>query len=390
MKNLGFYAVIVIALIIAYSVMFADNAFIPEYGMPSGTEVLYEGEVPEPTEGENYYDGLSDYQKMIYKALEGGISRGEAEIKLTNVDLKSFENAVYEASLAIQYDHPEYFWYRGGYRYTTFKTPAAGVVNVEFSPTYYQYVTQFFDEGIKREELEKAVERVVLLALGHSSDPYEQLIFVHDYLIKNAYYDKAALNEFYKTNHAPSCEYIFSAYGCLVNGRTVCSGYAKAFQMITRGLGFECVYVTGKAGEAHGWNCIYIDGEGYYVDVTWDDHDISGDPPFYNYAFIDTDELNKTHTVDMVFEEPVCTAEEYNYFIKRGYYTETYDFNRVAEIYEQQKDRGVVHVKFGSAEELDKAYKALALNSEFRKIEGIKRFSKYSVNEKHYTLTFIK
>ena len=390
MREWKSYAVVIIALIIAYSVMSADNADTPQYEIPSISGNIYEEKLPEPGAGESYYTGLPQYQKALYKLLEEGIARGETKIGLVGVHLESFKNAIYDASLAIQYDHPEYFWYRGGYSYTTYRTGESGVVDIEFRPTYYQYHTQFFDVDTKQTELENEVERVAGLALMYSDDPYEQLVYVHDYLIKNAYYDHTSLEEYYKTSHSPSCEYIFSAYGCLVNGRTVCSGYAKAFQLITGRLGFECVYVTGDAGGAHGWNCIYIDGEGYYVDVTWDDHDLGGEPPFYNYAFIDSEALNKTHTVDMVFEEPVCTAEEYNYFIRRGYYLEEYDFAKVAEIYEQQKDSGVVHVKFGSAEELDKAYNALALNSEFRNIEGIKKFSRYSVNEKHYTLTFIK
>ena len=121
---------------------------------------------------------------------------------------------------------------------------------------------RFFDEEEKLNDLKKAIKNVAALAQQYSNDDYERIIFVHDYLIKNAIYDHDALNEYEKASHSPSCEYIFSSYGCLVNGKTVCSGYAKAFQLIMREMGYDSTYVVGDAGERHGWNCVYLDGEG--------------------------------------------------------------------------------------------------------------------------------
>jgi len=62
-----------------------------------------------------------------------------------------------------------------------------------------------------------------------------------------------------------------SAYSALVNGRTVCAGYARAFQYILQQLGIPCYYCTGYAGESHAWNIVALDDGYYNVDATWDD-----------------------------------------------------------------------------------------------------------------------
>ena len=82
-------------------------------------------------------------------------------------------------------------------------------------------------------------------------------------------YDTDSLDEYYKTTHSPSCEYIFTAYGCLVNGKTVCSGYAKAFQFILQNLGYESILVAGEGADGlHAWNMVKIDDDYYYFEVT--------------------------------------------------------------------------------------------------------------------------
>ena len=67
-----------------------------------------------------------------------------------------------------------------------------------------------------------------------------------------------------------SAEMSQSAYSALVNGRTVCAGYARAFQYIMQRLGIPCYYCTGYAGESHAWNIVGMEDGYYNVDVTWD------------------------------------------------------------------------------------------------------------------------
>ncbi len=340
-----------------------------------------------PDEFTVYYDQLSDLQKKIYTAMGQAVSSADKKFTLSNVSVSDFERECKNAAVALQYDHPEYFWFTGGFRY--FYSRGSTLSNINIEPIYYEYVSSLFDEEEKLNDLKKAVKNVAALAQQHSSDDYERIIFVHDYLIKNAIYDHDALNEYEKASHSPSCEYIFSSYGCLVNGKTVCSGYAKAFQLIMREMGYDSTYVVGDAGERHGWNCVYLDGEGYFVDVTWDDGDLAVEVPFYNYAFITTEMLSRTHRIDMPFKMPACTETEYNYFIKNGYYLDKYNFNSAASIISKQVNNDAAYIMFSSEYELDKAVKDLCDSGNINKISSIKKGAYFYRNEDHYTLTFI-
>jgi len=60
----------------------------------------------------------------------------------------------------------------------------------------------------------------------------------------------------------------YTAYGCLVRGKAVCSGYAKAFHAICVQCGIQDKYAYGKN---HIWNKVKVGKKWLHVDVTWND-----------------------------------------------------------------------------------------------------------------------
>ena len=69
-----------------------------------------------------------------------------------------------------------------------------------------------------------------------------------------------------------------TVYGGLVEKRAVCAGYARLYQMFLNMAGIRAYTVTGSginpttgAGEPHAWTLMWLDGECFYSDVTWDD-----------------------------------------------------------------------------------------------------------------------
>lgn len=63
-----------------------------------------------------------------------------------------------------------------------------------------------------------------------------------------------------------------SAYGALIEGKTVCSGYAMAYKALCDYLDLECYVIVGEQGdEGHAWNMVKIGGEKYYVDCSFAD-----------------------------------------------------------------------------------------------------------------------
>lgn len=59
-----------------------------------------------------------------------------------------------------------------------------------------------------------------------------------------------------------------------VDGKAVCEGYSKAFQLLCNKAKIDCVLLSGTAdSDNHAWNGVKIGGDWYQIDVTWDDVD---------------------------------------------------------------------------------------------------------------------
>ncbi len=95
---------------------------------------------------------------------------------------------------------------------------------------------------------------------------------LHDWMIDHMEYDTATL-EGYGGFPDPDND---NPYGALVNGRGICEGYTRSFQLLMDIAGIECISVFGTSNNGieigeHAWNQVLLDGEWYVVDVTWDD-----------------------------------------------------------------------------------------------------------------------
>ena len=137
------------------------------------------------------------------------------------------------------------------------------------------------------------------------------------------------------TNYREGASDNQNIYSVLVNGESVCAGYARTTQYLLERLNVFCTYVTGTAKRPesseevpHAWNLVSCGGDYYYVDTTW------GDPVYleevdtnivYDYLCISEEELFQTHTPDGVITLPKCTAKDANYYVLNGMYYETYE-----------------------------------------------------------------
>lgn len=83
----------------------------------------------------------------------------------------------------------------------------------------------------------------------------------------------------------------YSIRGVFEEGKTVCQGYAEAYAFLCKRAGLFCMFVTGNG---HAWNVIRLNGELYYMDVTWMD-DVVGDDmyhPDYDQPFTSENTLH--------------------------------------------------------------------------------------------------
>ena len=332
-----------------------------------------------------YYNCLNDGEKSAYNsALSSALNGKDTFVVYASTGVDS-NDEMWRVIKALTYDHPELYWINCGWDKVQYSGKDA---TISFSNgSYWDYS---IDQTKRISALEEEVEKAAKLAKKNASDEYGMVKFVHDYLVDLADYDYDAVDEYFSANRSASCEYIFTAYGCLVNHRTVCAGYAKAFQMIMNKLGIPCTYVSGFAGENHAWNRVTIDGNGYYIDLTWDDKVFDKKQVIdYSYFNFTTSELLNSRTLDESFSQPLCTETECNYYVRNGYLVNNYSIDAVKNIVVPQLSEPTVDIKFTSADDFKRALDDMK-NGKWTNVCGISGYS-YITDENMLTVTlFVK
>lgn len=214
-----------------------------------------------------YYAMLEPDMQQIYCQIYANalnLNKSFAPVVPVSVSqLKTVFEAVYN-------DHPELFWLDTGYSCKYVRSGRCAEITLKYNET-----VDNLEEA--KAAFEGAAGHIAGEAQGLGS-VYEMEQYVHDALMQLVEYDLGApMNQ--------------SAYSALVGGRSVCAGYARAFQYIMQLLGVPCYYCTGYAGEDHAWNIVKLDGMYRNVDITWDDTD----SPTYDYFNKSDKEFAPTH-----------------------------------------------------------------------------------------------
>lgn len=231
-----------------------------------------------------YYGMLDERGQHIYCQIYANakeLNRAFAPLEpVTTGQLKNAVTAVYN-------DHPELFWLDTAY--SCIYSPKGECVEIDLQ---FNRTAQNIESA--RAAFEDRAEDILDKARGLSSD-YDKEVYVHDALIDNISYNlRAEMNQ--------------SAYSALVNGQTVCAGYARAFQYLMQELDIPCYYCAGYAGEKHAWNIIVLDDGCYNVDTTWDD---VGDGNYNYFNKTDTDYAGSHIRQELSVYLPPCDGRAY-------------------------------------------------------------------------------
>ena len=276
-----------------------------------------------------YYEQLSEEEKVVYQEIYQGVQNGESTICIHDI-LPDKANRILQN---VMYDFPEIFWLDGGSSSTQY-----GETLWEHGYTIVEpvYVYTQEERGQKSAEIERKAEEI-LASVPAEAGEYEKIKFIYEYLIRHIDYVEGA-----EDNQ--------NIYSALVNGKSVCAGYAKANQYLLNRLGIYCTYVTGTAQnedgiEAHAWNIVRLDGKYYYVDVTWADPiktegQMDDSVIIYDYLCCSEAELLKTHTLDEGYRYPVCDSEDWNYYQKNQMYYESAEEQTILQAMYESIDRG--------------------------------------------------
>ena len=254
-----------------------------------------------------YRKFLKGSDASLYDAVVASLRRFETETAVP-ISLKSgMGHTVHDILSYLHYDHPEFCFCTN--KYTVIESKSTMKVVIHF-----QYDERGCRELYRR--VQNKVDEIVSGCRGYDVVAKER--YLHDYLTKHVTY--------YKVNGDRS---IFTAAGALLNGRAVCEGIAKAFQLLCDRCGIPCMYVFGEANNrkqggigAHAWNIVMLQGDYYHVDVTWDGGSVLGEPAGYAYFNLPDWDIAKSHRWNRSLT-PACNSTEENYFIKEGLFFRT-------------------------------------------------------------------
>lgn len=116
-----------------------------------------------------------------------------------------------------------------------------------------QYLTTREQERMIGEKLQ---ELIVTSGAVQKTD-FQKIQFVYNYILDHVEYDYTLANR--------------SAYHALFEGKAVCEGCAALLYRLLSGMNVPCRIITGQGlRERHAWNIVKLEGNWYYLDVTWD------------------------------------------------------------------------------------------------------------------------
>lgn len=113
----------------------------------------------------------------------------------------------------------------------------------------------------------------------------EKIKNIHDFIINNTQYDTLKTDNINDTTYKSN-----TAYGVLIQGKGICSGYSDAMAIFLNRLGIENYKISN---DTHIWNLIYLNGVWVHLDATWDDPVSEFNENRDTYFLIDTKSLEK-------------------------------------------------------------------------------------------------
>jgi len=155
------------------------------------------------------------------------------------------------------------------------------------------------DTGIYPEDMNEHAKQALMTIrkvyndLPKDADDFDKICAAVDWLYDNCDYDYNALEIPYRSK-------AHSYVGAFEYGKAVCGGYAEAFWLFMSMFRVECEYIIGDVvnsrgqTELHAWNRVCLDGNWYYVDVTWGER----------WFMLSEEEFGRDHILE---ETGICT-----------------------------------------------------------------------------------
>lgn len=229
----------------------------------------------------------NDAKNAIYTFLDAGwqeytIKCDPDYLSCVNDVKKMVENNTYLTDLS-NFIHP----------FNTFNK-----VNTTFNSTgriTLKKEARYTDEQIKM--ITEKVNEIYNNNYDSSKNVKENIKIFHDYIINNTKYDSSNTTGLSDINSS-------TAYGVLLEGKGICSGYADAMSLFLEKMNVKNYRISSNT---HVWNLVFVEGVWLHLDLTWDDPITSdgSDMLSNKYFLIDTNTLKNNSDEEHVFDENI-------------------------------------------------------------------------------------
>ena len=234
---------------------------------------------------QNWTDDVSNKKELlnyIYYVINTGSDYADGECTEDYVDctkdLNDIANDAETLSLINNFVHP----------YNSFKT-------ISFSYNEAGEFSLIIEHIYNQEEITAInyiVETKINEMIKDNMTTEEKIKKIHDYIIDSTKYDTLKSNNIHDTTYKSN-----TAYGVLVQGYGICSGYSDTISIFLNKFGIKNYKISN---DTHIWNLVYINGLWVHLDSTWDDPISDKNINRDTYFLIDSEDLNKlddhTHT----------------------------------------------------------------------------------------------
>lgn len=220
--------------------------------------------------------GSAGNQSEFYRQISQAITQGQESLTITLdqpvSDQEEFIELCRQAVYQARRDYPESFL--SNHTEFVYYYNESGYYQVTFSFRYLDLT------DVQKQAMSDEVDSIVAQARAQTGgDTVGMLRYFQQALCERAEYDFAAARS--DSDHYPNS---YHAYGALMEGKSVCQGYAYAFKLLCDRAQIPCWIVTGTYGdEPHAWNYVWVNNNYYLVDVTWDD---ANNRPAYSAFFL--------------------------------------------------------------------------------------------------------
>ncbi len=209
------------------------------------------------------------------------------------------------------FDNPEFFWL--SFDQMMIETYTSSSFSSDVSDIVFSVEDDFIDDFFNSSfavnyavsQMQNARQEIYSQMPEGLSD-YEKVVYLNDYLVDNVEYDLSLMQP-----------YIHTAYGALVNGLAVCDGYSYALEYLLDGLGITNLVGAGYVDdgvsepEGHMWSYVYLYGNWYGIDTTWNDPVISDDYFEIYYPYFSEEEREQ-------YRQDYAEENCHNYLLKGG------------------------------------------------------------------------